>query len=143
VLELVCDRETVTEALTGSPDPVCARQLDGIACRVDGRVVAAFGFEHYNGSNVDVHLAVQYPAPAWVRAVVAHVESLNVRRITAQVHAGNAAVRRLLERMGAEVECVCKYGYEDGDAVRYVLWTQTPAFQSLRRFLTKHQHETP
>jgi RimJ/RimL family protein N-acetyltransferase len=135
VLELVCDRETVTEAITGVPDPVCSRQLDGIACRVDGRVVAAFGFEHYNGSNVDVHLAVQYPAPAWVRAVVAHVESLNVRRITAQVHEGNAVVRRLLERMGAEVECVCKHGYEDGDMVRYVFWTRSSTFQgTLRRF---------
>lgn len=76
-----------------------------------------------------------HPAPAWVRAVLAHIVSMGVQRITAPVHEANAAVRRVLARLGAEIECVCKLGYEDGDMVRYVVWTQAAAFQAiLRRF---------
>lgn len=129
--ELVCDRGTVTAALTGVADSVCARQLDGIACLVDGRAVAAFGFEHFNGSNVDVHFMIKYPAPAWIRAVLLHIRSMGVLRITAPIHESNMVARKVFEKVGAEIECVCKHGYEDGDMIRYVLWTKLPPFANL------------
>lgn len=134
--ELIYDRETVTEALIGPQPPVFNLQLDGVACLVEGRVVAAVGFENYTGSNVDVHLLVRHPAPVWVRAALNYVETLGVRRITAPIHENNTAARRLFERFGAEVECVCRDWFEDGDLVRYVLWTDNEVFQDLLRRLS-------
>lgn len=129
--ELIYDRDTVTAAIMGPCSPVFATQLDGVACLVDGHTVAAVGFEHYTGSNVDLHLMVKHPVTAWVRAALNYVQTLGVRRITAPIHERNTAARRLFERFGAEVECVCKDWFEDGDMVRYVLWTSSPKFQAI------------
>lgn len=93
--------------------------MKAIGLRRRGRIVAGVLFEGWVGSNVCMHIAIEPGAivsPVWARYAFAYpFDEVGVRRITAEVAAGNIACRRLVERIGFRVEATLREAARDGE----------------------------
>lgn len=99
---------------------------EGLGICRDGRLLAGIVYNNYNGSNVEMSIASI--DPRWCSRQAIRIAflypfaQLGCRRVSATVATHNEAARRLLERLGFEVEGFHPKAMRDGaDALSYGL----------------------
>lgn len=93
---------------------------------VNGRIVAGVLWSECTSTDVRLHLRVQRPTRGFLLAVLRTMfHGYGFQRVTMPVFDDNARCLRLVQHMGAVLECVVLHGHSGGDVHQYVLWRNT------------------
>lgn len=99
----------------------------GLGYMKDGKLIAGFAFEAYNGHNIIAHQRQDEMAPRsfWKAAAEYCFHTLKLSRVTGLVNATNEKAIRLNKHIGYEVEFAMKKAADDGgDVIVMVLWPE-------------------
>lgn len=107
-MALTADLLPVWRFVHGATEVALSSDMKALGLVHGGVIVAGVLYEGWAGRNVWMHIAIEPGAivsPRWARYAFAYpFDELGCRRITAEVAAGNAECRRLVERIGFKVE---------------------------------------
>lgn len=106
----------------------------GVGYEVNGKIVCCMLYEKYTGTDITVHVAIDYPHPIWVRECI-HLlfNVLGVRRISAPIRESNTKAVRFAKALGAVLECTIVDAFPDDNMLLFVVWESNSVIKRLRK----------